>query len=67
MKMLTNEIKGKPMYPLPLYLHFLAVWTKFDTFYFQIFCKKGNLLTRAERKTFIYYNKIENKDTTLLE
>ena len=33
---------------LHLYLHFLTMWTKFDTFYFKIFCtkKKGTFVSQ---------------------
>ena len=51
MKMLTNEKKGKPMYPLPLYLHLLAVWTKFDILISKYFVKKRKYT--EQRKTFI--------------
>jgi len=49
----TNEnlFKNYQRYESGLYcLHFLAVWTKYETFYFQIFCikKRGNLLIRGK-------------------
>jgi hypothetical protein len=43
MKGLTDEKKGNPLYTVVSeywYLHFLAVLTKFYTFYFNIFCSK---------------------------
>ena len=48
MKVLADE-KEEIIYTVPKYQHFIAAWIKFDTFYFQIFCKKrGNLLTRGK-------------------
>ena len=38
--MLTDEEREIPPYLVPEYLHFLAVWTTLDTFYFKIFCPK---------------------------
>jgi hypothetical protein len=41
MKVLSDEKKGETSpYTVPKYPHFLAVWTKLETFYFQIFCLK---------------------------
>jgi hypothetical protein len=42
--------KEETPYIVPKYPHFLAVWTKFETFYFQIFSlkKRGNLLIKGE-------------------
>jgi hypothetical protein len=39
-------------YSVPKYPHFLAVWTKFENFYFQLFCSKKRKST-DQRKTFI--------------
>ena len=39
MRVLTDEKRGT-YYTVSEYLIFLAVWTMFDTFYFQIFCWK---------------------------
>jgi len=39
---------------VPKYLQFLAVWTKFETFYFHIFPKKrGNLLIRGKLSSLL--------------
>jgi hypothetical protein len=42
--------KREKIYTVPHNIYFLAVWTKFDTFYFQIFYwkKKGNLLIKGK-------------------
>ena len=40
MKVLPDEKRAPPPYTMPKYPHFLAVRTKFDTFYFQITCWK---------------------------
>jgi len=45
-------IKEETPYTVPKYPHFLAVWTKFETFYFQLFCSKKRKST-DQRKTFI--------------
>ena len=47
--------KEETPYIVPKYPHFLAVWTKLETFYFQIFVKKrGNQLIE---ENFISENK----------
>jgi len=38
MKVFNDEQRGNPLYTVPKYSKFVAVWTKFDTSYFQIFC-----------------------------
>jgi hypothetical protein len=44
--------KEETPYIVPKYPHFLAVWTKLETFYFQIFCLKKRK-SADQRKTFI--------------
>jgi len=44
--------KEETPYIMPKYPNFSAVWTKFETFYFQIFCsKRGNQLIRGKRSS----------------
>jgi len=38
MEVLTDEKRGNLLHSAPLYFHYLAVWSKFDTFCFQVFC-----------------------------
>jgi hypothetical protein len=48
MTVVTVGKRGNPPYTT-LKFHFLAVWSKFDIFCFQIFwSKRGNLLTRGK-------------------
>jgi hypothetical protein len=44
--------KEETPYIVPIYSHFLAVWTKIETFYFQYFVKKKRK-SADQRKTFI--------------
>lgn len=59
MKVLTNKTKIVNFLLVPLFHHVLAVWTRFDIIYFQIFCFKkiGSLYVlgyKAENTKFIY-------------
>ena len=50
------QINEETPYIVPKYPHFLTAWTKFETFYFQIFQKRGNQLIRGK----LISDKIEN-------
>jgi hypothetical protein len=49
-KVFSDEKKRKPSYIVLIYPHFLSVWIKFETFYFQIYClkKRGNWLIKGK-------------------
>jgi hypothetical protein len=51
----TNQQRGNHLYTVPLNTHFIAVWTKLDTFYFLIFHSKirGNSLIRGKLPSLV--------------
>ena len=60
MKVLADE-KEEIIYTVPKYQHCIAVWIKFDTFYFQIFCKKEEIYWPEENFHLLQLNKLETK------